>query len=609
MNLINFLILKIITALSIQTWLVKFSFSLIDLDNKLPIEIVNSLNFFLLLLSLFLIILFALRIISIDFHITNFEMFTNCYLLPEYFLINSILLLFLFGIFYRKKFVNDPYYFNFFILVSKSVVLFTAVLVFLNFNGFNLFIKYIFKINNKLFFWDQYSLDFFSLVFKILILVLFYFLLTLLRSYAAQQRLYLFEYIMLGFTALLGGFLMISSFDFLFFYLVLELQALSFYVLAALNVKSKFSAEAGVKYFVTGALASGFLLLGVGFLYGYTGTVNFYQLNLFFLMAENIVPVQVLIFSSILLLAALLIKLGVAPFHMWVPDVYQGSPMIVTALFATLPKISLFPVFLKFLYYILGAKLIGFYNSSLNVYNFIFIGYYNGFISKILLMVGFLSILVGSFGALGQTNIKRFFAYSSIGNIGYTVLVLGINNAMGFQASLFYLFIYLILSINFFAILFALRFTSKISIVDLKDLARINSPYLFFLFSLNLFSLAGVPPLAGFFSKFYVYYALFSEQYYFLTFCLALLTIVSTFYYIRIVAIIFFYMKQDNKIRLNFTNTSIISNNNNFSIAVNQYLPTDLAILIFLTSFFNVFIFLELETFLLFLTKLILLFF
>jgi NADH-quinone oxidoreductase subunit N len=535
-----------------------------------------------------------------DICITFTNFFLSIYLqLPEFFLANAIIVLFLFGIFSKQKFKNAEEFFRYMILISKIIVLFTAILVLITFSSFNLFVKYEYGLNNNLFFWDQYSIDFFSQVFKLVLLAFFYFLLILLRSYAIHQRVYLFEYIILGFMTLLGGFLMISSFDFLLFYLVLELQALSFYVLAALNVKSKFSAEAGIKYFITGALASGFLLLGVAFLYGYTGTVNFYQLNLFFSLVDEarhgLVPI--LIFSILLILATLFIKLGVAPFHLWVPDVYQGSPFIITAFFAILPKISLFPFFLKFIYYVVGTKIIGFYNYKLDLYNFIFFGNYNHIISVVLLVVGFISILIGSLGALGQINLKRFFAFSSISNIGYTVIALGTNSIEGFEASLFYLFIYLVLSVNFFAIVFALRISTKHSIVNLTDLALVNSPYLLFLFSLNLFSLAGIPPLAGFYSKFYVYYVLISANFYFVTFCLAMLTVISTFYYIRIVAIIFFYIRQKNKIRTIF------------SIDINQYLPVDISLLIFITTTFNIFIFLELENFLLFLIKMVLLFF
>jgi NADH-quinone oxidoreductase subunit N len=368
------------------------------------------------------------------------------YILPEFFLANGIIILLGYGILvFKPDLISVRRLINYVIGFITGLLIFMLILL----TQFSSYILPYRHVNNLLYFWDQFTVDYIALTFKILLLFVFICLIIILRVYLDQQKMHIFEYVFLMLTSLFGSFIILSANDFLLLYLAIELQALSFYVLAAFNTKSKFSAEGAIKYFIIGSMASAFYLFGVMLLYGVTGTTNFYDLHL---CALHLINSKVLATSFIFLLVSLFIKVGAAPFHMWVPDVYQGSPLPVTAFFATVPKIVLLTVFLRLVYYVSAPKLYvdlscemnrGFSNDLVffSEMSMFFDGFYSILASNLFWVVGIVSIFVSVFGGLGQTQLKRLFAYSSIGNIGFIFLALSTNNIESIHAAFVYLVI------------------------------------------------------------------------------------------------------------------------------------------------------------------------
>jgi NADH-quinone oxidoreductase subunit N len=296
----------------------------------------------------------------------------------------------------------------------------------------------------------------------------------------------------------------------------LELQSLALYVLATFNRDQLKSSEAGLKYFVLSALSSGLLLYGCSLIYGFSGSTNF-----------NVISSQlnsneyVLTFGIVFILVGLAFKISAVPFHMWAPDVYEGSPTSVTLFFTMVPKIAALTVFIRFLYV-----------PFLNL------------IDQWQMIIVFLSIasmLFGAIAAIGQTNIKRLVAYSSIGHIGYTLAGLATGSNEGIQSSIIYISIYVIMNLALFSCLLMLKRNDQYyeDIDDLSGLSK-NHPILSLSLLVILFSLAGIPPLAGFFAKFYIFKAVIEQSMYFLAIIGLLSTVIAAFYYLRIIKIIYF---------------------------------------------------------------------
>ena len=300
-----------------------------------------------------------------------------------------------------------------------------------------------------------------------------------------------------------------------------ELQSLALYVLATYNRDQLKSSEAGLKYFVLSALSSGLLLYGCSLVYGFSGSTNFdiisNQLN-----SEE----YVLTFGIVFILVGLAFKISAVPFHMWAPDVYEGSPTTVTLFFTIVPKVAALTVFIRFLYV-----------PFLNL------------IDQWQMIIVFLSIasmVFGAVAAIGQTNIKRLIAYSSIGHIGYTLAGLATASNEGIQSSIIYISIYVVMNLALFSCLLMLRRKDQYyeDIDDLSGLSK-NHPLLSLCLLLILFSLAGIPPLAGFFAKFYVFKAVLEQSMYFLAIVGLLSTVVAAFYYLRIIKIMYFDKEKD----------------------------------------------------------------
>jgi NADH-quinone oxidoreductase subunit N len=326
----------------------------------------------------------------------------------------------------------------------------------------------------------------------------------------------MFEYAVLILLATTGMMVLISAGDLIALYLGLELMSLSLYVVAAIDRDNVRSTEAGLKYFVLGALSSGMLLYGCSLIYGFTGTVTF--AGIASAATEGGVG---LTFGLVFLFAGLCFKISAVPFHMWTPDVYQGAPTPITAFFAAAPKVAAMAIFLR---------------VALTAFPAIMLQW-----QQILSFVAIASMLLGSFAAIGQTNIKRLMAYSSIGHMGFALIGLAAGTSEGVQGVLVYLTIYVTMTLGAFACILAMRREEGPieTISELAGLARTNGP-MAFLFAMLLFSLAGLPPLAGFFAKFYVFLAAIKAGLYVLAVIGVIASVIGAYYYLLIVKVMYF---------------------------------------------------------------------
>jgi NADH-quinone oxidoreductase subunit N len=327
-----------------------------------------------------------------------------------------------------------------------------------------------------------------------------------------------FEFPVLVLLATTGMLMMISANDLIALYVGLELQSLALYVLAAFQRNSARSSEAGLKYFVLGALSSGMLLYGASLVYGFTGSTDFADI------AAAVQPSGAnigLIFGLVFLMAGFAFKISAVPFHMWTPDVYEGAPTPVTAFFAAAPKLAAMALTVRVLITAFPAVTTQW--------------------QQIITFLAIASMALGSFAAIGQTNIKRLMAYSSIGHMGYALVGLAAGTTEGVQGVIIYLAIYLAMTLGTFACILAMRRHGRM-VEDIDQLSGLSStsPLMAFLLAMLLFSLAGIPPLAGFFAKFYVFLAAIHAGLYALAVIGVLLSVVGAYYYLRIVKIMYF---------------------------------------------------------------------
>jgi NADH-quinone oxidoreductase subunit N len=360
--------------------------------------------------------------------------------------------------------------------------------------------------------------DGFSRFAKILILIGAALSILLAEEFFSTIALSRFELPVLMLLATLGMMLMVSATSFLSLYMGLELQSLALYVLAAFNRDHLRSTEAGLKYFVLGALSSGMMLYGISLIYGFTGSVTFTTVAS--VIANTHVGIGI-IFGIVFLVAGLAFKVSAVPFHMWTPDVYEGAPTPVTAYFATAAKVAALCLFLR-------AMLSPFPDAIAQW-------------RQIIIFISVLSMALGAVAALGQKNIKRLMAYSSIGHMGYALLGLAAGTALGARGVLIYLTIYVATNIGVFACIQAMRRGGKSveTISDLSGLARTN-PQLALVFSMLFLSLAGLPPLAGFFAKFYIFLAAIQAHLIWPAVLGVLASAIGLVYYLRLVKIMYF---------------------------------------------------------------------
>ncbi|MGA9137400.1 MAG: NADH-quinone oxidoreductase subunit NuoN [Methylovirgula sp.] len=337
------------------------------------------------------------------------------------------------------------------------------------------------------------------------------------QDFMAREKIDKFEFPVLILLSTLGMSMLISASGLIALYLGLELMSLALYVVATFHRDDARASEAGLKYFVLGALSSGMLLYGASLLYGFAGTVSFSGIAA---VAKG-TPSLGVIFGLVFLLAGLAFKISAVPFHMWVPDVYEGAPTPVTAFFASAPKIAAVAITVR-------VVITAFPGISLQW-------------QQIVIFLSILSMALGSFAAIGQTNIKRLMAYSSIGHIGFALVGLAANSAAGVAGVLFYMGVYLVMTLGSFAAILTMRVGGRSveNIHDLAGLARTDGSAAFFL-AMLMFSLAGIPPLAGFFAKFYVFYAAVEAHLYWLAVIGFVTSVIAAFYYLQIVKIIYF---------------------------------------------------------------------
>jgi len=422
---------------------------------------------------------------------------TILYILPEIFLSLSIMILLMIGVFVDKsyKLIN---------LLVVIIMFFTIALI-------------ISQPDQTIKVFDSsFIIDKLSSYMKILTLLFCSFVLILSQDYIKINNINKIEYPIIILASVLGMMLMISSYDLIVFYLGLELSSLCLYILASFKKHDERSTEAGLKYFVLSALASGILLYGCSLIYGFTGSTNFEIISSSF-DESNMVG----IFGIVFVLVGLAFKISAVPFHMWTPDVYEGSPTSVTSFFALIPKIAGICVFIRFLY-------VPFINA---------IDHWQTII--VFLSIG--SMILGAVAAIGQNNIKRLMAYSSIGHMGYALAGIATGTNIGVQSSIIYLSIYLIMNLGAFGCIFMFK-RENIFYENINELSGMskNHPKLALSFLIILFSLAGIPPLAGFFAKFYIFVSVVEANMYILAIIGLVTTVVSAFYYLRIIKIIYF---------------------------------------------------------------------
>ncbi|MEL7229861.1 MAG: NADH-quinone oxidoreductase subunit NuoN [Pseudomonadota bacterium] len=363
----------------------------------------------------------------------------------------------------------------------------------------------------------SFVLDPFARLMKILVLIGSAVAIAMSVGFARRENFDRFEYPILVILATVGMLIMVSANDLIALYMGLELQALALYVVAAINRDSVRSTEAGLKYFVLGALSSGMLLYGASLVYGFTGHVGFEGI------AEAMAGERSvgMIFGIVFILAGIAFKISAVPFHMWTPDVYEGAPTPVTAFFAAAPKIAAMAMLIRVVH---GA----FEPAALDW-------------RQIISFTAIASMVLGAFAAIGQNNIKRLMAYSSIGHMGFALVGLAAGSQAGVSGVILYMIIYMAMTLGTFACILAMRRNDGMveSIQDLAGLSRTN-PMLALALTILMFSLAGIPPLAGFWGKYFVFLAAIQAELYTLAVIGVLASVVGAFYYLRIVKLMWF---------------------------------------------------------------------
>ncbi|MBY8915011.1 NADH-quinone oxidoreductase subunit NuoN [Nitratireductor sp. L1-7-SE] len=360
--------------------------------------------------------------------------------------------------------------------------------------------------------------DAFARFMKILTLVGSVVTLVMSVGFAKAEKFDKFEFPVLIMLATLGMMLMISANDMIALYLGLELQSLALYVVAAINRDSARSTEAGLKYFVLGALSSGMMLYGISLVYGYTGNTGFDVIAATLTGAERQLG---LVFGLVFVLAGLAFKISAVPFHMWTPDVYEGAPTPVTAFFAAAPKMAAMALLVR---------------VTMSAFEPIASDW-----QQIIIFVSIASMVLGAFAAIGQRNIKRLMAYSSIGHVGYALVGLAANSEAGVKGVVIYMLIYLAMTLGTFAVILAMR-RNDANVEQIDDLAGLSTtnPMMATVMTILMFSLAGIPPLAGFWGKWFVFLPAIEAGLYPLAVIGLVASVVSAFYYLRVIKLMWF---------------------------------------------------------------------
>ena len=435
--------------------------------------------------------------------------------LPELFLAVTIMSLLMFGVFQKRgRDEQDITTFRY-VTYLGIVALLLAVLLTTLLAGERLVT-----------FGGMFVSDGYAVFCKVLVLLASVGSLVIARGFLERHSLARFEYPILVVFATLGMLMMISANDMIALYLGLEMQSLSLYIIAAFQRDDTRSTEAGLKYFVLGAVASGMLLYGMSLIYGFAGTTSFEDMAKMFANTGPEGPGTGMIFGIVFILAGLAFKVSAVPFHMWTPDVYEGAPTPVTAFFAIAPKIAGMALLMR--------VMVGPFGDLMAQWQ------------QIVVFISIASMILGSFAAINQRNIKRLMAYSSIGHVGYALIGLSVGSEAGIRAVLIYLAIYVFMNIGTFACILCMRRGGRMveGIDDLAGLGKTH-PMIALALAIFMFSMAGIPPLAGFFGKLYIFQAAIATELYTLAIIGVLTSVVGAFYYLRIIRIMYFDDAED----------------------------------------------------------------
>nr|AXI97807.1 NADH dehydrogenase subunit 2 [Gracilaria vermiculophylla]WDZ68079.1 NADH dehydrogenase subunit 2 [Gracilaria vermiculophylla] len=437
-------------------------------------------------------------------------------ILTETYIILNVCLLLMYGVFLSThSMLGFPLLSKNFTLLVLQILIFSFLLTFL-------------QVPINIISWNHFLIsDLFTYYSKLIIILttISWFLLSF--DYLVEKKLNYFEFWILILLAVIAMLFILQSYDLLTIYLAIEFQSLIFYVLTSINRTSEFSTEAGLKYFILGAFSSAFLLCGSSIIYGLTGLTNLNDLALFFsgiLLNENLFSYNLMI-GFVFILVAFLFKLSAAPFHIWSPDVYEGAPFVVTAFFSILPKIAIIGLLFRFLLYT--------FYDLVSVWQ------------TIILISTFFSILVGTFGAFAQYKWKRFLAYSSINHVGFLLLAMLGGDLSSISNIIFYLIIYILTMLGIFAFVINSKMYSYPSFYQIRYLDDINSlmksnTFLAGAVVILLFSMAGIPPTAGFFSKLFVLLSALQVKSFGISLFAVLMSCVACFYYIRLIKSMYF---------------------------------------------------------------------
>ncbi len=427
-------------------------------------------------------------------------------IIPEIFLALSVLILILVGPFIKTKGYQLISYLSLvFLIVAQALVLKNIFHFEQIFNGF-------------------FVIDSFGSFMKSLLLIgtsiILYMYITLNKDQSIQK----IEFPILIILSLIGMMFMVSANDLLSLFLSMELQSLALYILVSFSKEEHNSSEAGLKYFVIGSLATCIFLFGASLIYGYFGTTNFAEISKLLTQANDIS--LILIIGVIFILVSLSLKISAAPFHMWTPDVYQGSSTIITAFLSVVPKVAAFSVIIRFLVFPFGEINVDW--------------------SKIIIILSISSMIIGSLGALLQTELKRLFAYSTINHVGFMLIGLTPGSEDGIIAISIYLILYLLMNLGVFLIILNLR-RDNINVTQIKDLSGYfsNNPFMACCMAIFAFSMAGIPPLAGFLGKLIVLNVAIDNNLFYLAIIGVLSSVIAAFYYLKIVKSMFFDSQTD----------------------------------------------------------------
>lgn len=428
--------------------------------------------------------------------------------LPELFLAGVIMLLLMFGVFQKGGLKdNDAGVYRLVSILAIVALFMSAALLWPSAGP------------RVLTFADMFVTDMFAVFTKGMVIVAAALGILMSRDFMERHHVARFEFPILILFATLGMMLMISANDLISLYIGLEMQSLSLYVMASIQRDDNRATEAGLKYFVLGAVASGLLLYGSSLVYGFAGTTNFDALAGLF--ANNADVPTGLIIGIVFIMAGLAFKVSAVPFHMWTPDVYEGAPTPVTAFFAVAPKIAALALFIR--------VMVGPFGDLIDQWQ------------QIVILISIMSMILGALAAINQRNIKRLMAYSSIGHVGYALVGLAAGTEEGTRGILIYLAIYLVMNIGTFACILCMRKGGRMveSIDDLAGLGK-SHPMLAASIVVFMFSLAGIPPLAGFFGKLYVFLAAVEAGLFVLAIIGVVTSVIGAFYYLRIIKVMYF---------------------------------------------------------------------